>query len=229
MNRARHSTTARALLRPRRARIAVAALALAAPASALAAEPLASTDARPAAVTAQAAPGGADSQRRGSPAVTDPLEHRALAAAERRERRERRQGPFHPVVGAPADYGDAQAAFGHARGRPHEGQDIFAPSGTTVLAPVDGVVVDGGNDGGRGNWVAIFDPEAKRTFSYFHLLGSATVASGDEVKAGAKVGEVGCTGSCSGDHLHFEIREGRGPYGTAIDPMPFLVRAKAKG
>jgi hypothetical protein len=41
---------------------------------------------------------------------------------------------------------------------------------------------------------------------------------------GARVGAVGCTGSCSGDHLHFEIREGRGPYGEPRDPLPALKR-----
>ena len=35
-------------------------------------------------------------------------------------------GPFNPLDGKP-DYGNAENAFGNARGRPHEGQDILSP------------------------------------------------------------------------------------------------------
>jgi murein DD-endopeptidase MepM/ murein hydrolase activator NlpD len=53
----------------------------------------------------------------------------------------------------------------------------------------------------------------------------ARAGSGQEVRAGQRVGEVGCTGSCFGDHLHFEARQGRGVSGPAIDPLPLLKRA----
>jgi murein DD-endopeptidase MepM/ murein hydrolase activator NlpD len=36
------------------------------------------------------------------------------------------------------------------------------------------------------------------------------------------VGSVGCTGSCSGDHLHFEIRRGEGADGEAVDPLEVM-------
>lgn len=54
--------------------------------------------------------------------------------------------PFHPVDGA-VDYGDAEAGFGNERGRPHEGQDIFAPAGTPVISPTETVVVETGAAG----------------------------------------------------------------------------------
>ena len=192
------------------ARIGAAAIALAAPAAAIAAEPAS----EPAAAAAGAALQGLDLER-----IADPLVQQAERA---RARARRLAGPFHPVLGA-VSYGDAEAAFGNARGRPHEGQDIFAPAGTPVIAPVAGVVVDGGSDGGRGNWLAIYDPERDRTYSYFHMIEPASVAPGERVQPGRQVGRIGCTGSCWGDHLHFEIREGRGPYGTAIDPMPIIA------
>jgi murein DD-endopeptidase MepM/ murein hydrolase activator NlpD len=47
---------------------------------------------------------------------------------------------------------------------------------------------------------------------------------GDQVAAGDPVGAVGCTGSCWGNHLHFEVRMGRGVEGKPIDPLPLLRR-----
>jgi murein DD-endopeptidase MepM/ murein hydrolase activator NlpD len=42
------------------------------------------------------------------------------------------------------------------------------------------------------------------------------------------VGAVGCTGSCWGDHLHFELRRGRGTTAAPIDPLPLLKRLAAR-
>lgn len=133
------------------------------------------------------------------------------------------QRAIHPVAG-PVDYGSAEASFGNERGRPHEGQDVFAPAGTRLVSPTQATVVEAGSDGGRGNWVALHDPAGDRTFVYFHMLEPSVVEAGQRLRPGDLVGRVGCTGSCYGDHLHFEIRDGRDPYGTARDPLPELIR-----
>ncbi len=186
-------------------RLAAIALVAAVPAAAIGAEPTAD-------LGAAAATGRTALER-----VYDPIEQVAERAWSRPDRR---SGPFHPVRGS-VGYGSAEAAFGNARGRAHEGQDIFADAGTPVIAPADGLIVDRGSDGGRGNWLAIYDPERRLTYSYFHLAAPAG-GVGRTVEAGDTVGRVGCSGSCWGDHLHFEIRRGRGPYGAAIDPLPRL-------
>ena len=134
-------------------------------------------------------------------------------------------GPFHPVDG-PVDYGSAEAGFGNERGRPHEGQDIFAPTGTPVVSPTRTEVLETGADGGRGNWAALYDRNADRTYVYFHMEAPAEVGPGQRLAPGDRIGRVGCTGSCYGPHLHFEIRDGADPYGTARDPLPDLVRWK---
>jgi len=131
------------------------------------------------------------------------------------------EGPYHPVDGA-VDYGSVEAAFGNARGRPHEGQDIMSPAGTPVISPLATEVIETGSDGGRGNWAALYDKSEDRTFVYFHMIEPAEVQAGQRLAAGDRVGQVGCTGSCFGDHLHFEIRAGRDPYGTPSDPLPEL-------
>ncbi len=143
---------------------------------------------------------------------------------ERAEAREERRnpGPFVPVVGK-VDYGTSENAFGAARyGHVHSGHDMFAPTGTPLIAVTDGVVVDAGSDGGQGNYVHLYDPKSDRTYIYMHMVAPGKHATGDEVDAGEELGGVGCTGSCSGDHLHFEIRDGRGMAGEAQDPLPAL-------
>jgi len=129
---------------------------------------------------------------------------------------------YHPVLGS-VDYGESDAGFGAAReGHVHEGQDVFAPAGTELVAVRDGTVLEAGSDADRGNHVAIYSAEANQTYVYFHLLSIPEVAVGEEIRGGQTVGQLGCTGSCYGDHLHFEVHEGRGAETPAIDPLPLL-------
>ena len=110
----------------------------------------------------------------------------------------------------------------------HEGQDVFAKAGTPLVAMRDGMVVETGDDGGRGNYIAIWSRDARSTFVYLHMLRPARLHRGDRVRAGQRVGAVGCTGSCWGDHLHVELRRGRGTTGTPHDPLPLLKRLAAQ-
>ena len=146
-------------------------------------------------------------------------EHRQLVAARKARRN---PGPFVPVVGK-VDYGTSENAFGAARtGHVHAGHDLFAPSGTPLVAVTDGVIAETGSDGGQGNYVYLYDPAEDRTYVYMHMVEPSPLEAGEEVEAGELLGGVGCTGSCSGDHLHFEIRDGKGMAGEAHDPLPEL-------
>jgi murein DD-endopeptidase MepM/ murein hydrolase activator NlpD len=53
---------------------------------------------------------------------------------------------------------------------------------------------------------------------YAHLS-SMAVEVGDQVETGDLLGAVGCTGLCTGPHLHFETLEFR----TAVNPMSYLT------
>jgi murein DD-endopeptidase MepM/ murein hydrolase activator NlpD len=138
----------------------------------------------------------------------------------------RASAPVFPVQGA-VDFGEGDARFGAWRGgRKHEGQDVFAPEGTSLLAALDGVVLETGDDGGRGNYVAIFSPQLRATYVYLHMRRPSRAQPGERVRAGDRMGAIGCTGSCFGDHLHFELRRGRGTQGAPVDPLPLLRRWK---
>jgi murein DD-endopeptidase MepM/ murein hydrolase activator NlpD len=148
--------------------------------------------------------------------------------AERTSERAARPHAVFPVLGS-VDWGAPDARFGAYRsGHMHEGQDMFAPAGTPLVAIRDGVVVETGDDGGRGNYIAIWSREARRTFLYLHMLRPARLSPGERVRMGERVGRVGCTGSCWGDHLHFEVRRGRGTTGAPHDPLRMLRRLAAR-
>jgi murein DD-endopeptidase MepM/ murein hydrolase activator NlpD len=141
-------------------------------------------------------------------------------------------GPYFPAHGK-FYYGEEGAKFGASRGgRSHEGQDVFARSGAPLIAVRNGVVVDRGGrsgqySGGRGNYIAIYSPEDNHSYVYLHMLRPSKLKNGDEVKAGQQIGQMGCSGSCFGVHLHFEIRVGRATLRSdtkPIDPLPFLKR-----
>ena len=150
-----------------------------------------------------------------------------LATLESRRARAANAAVF-PLRARP-DWGEADARFGASRGgRAHEGQDVFAPAGTPLVAIRAGRVVETGNDGGRGNYVAIWSSRVRRTYLYLHMQRPARHAPGRPGRAGQRVGAVGCTGSCWGDHLHFEIRVGRGTTGETLDPLPALRRLASR-
>jgi murein DD-endopeptidase MepM/ murein hydrolase activator NlpD len=178
------------------------------------------------------APGGA---RHAAPLYTvaalialAPTFQAAGHVAERESKEAARPQAVFPVRGQ-VDWGDAADRFGAPRsGHMHEGQDMFAAAGTPLVAVRDGRVVETGDDGGRGNYIAIWSRQADSTFLYLHMLQPTPLATGDTVRVGQHVGRVGCTGSCWGNHLHFEVRRGRGTAGPPHDPLRMLKRLAAR-
>jgi murein DD-endopeptidase MepM/ murein hydrolase activator NlpD len=177
-----------------------------------------------AAVSAEAAPRADPVRLRPIPPVlAGEVDQLAAAAA----RAEARRAVF-PVRGE-FNWGQGGARFGASRGgRAHEGQDVFARTGTPLVAVRKGVVLETGDDGGRGNYVAVFSPVSRRTYVYLHMNEPSRAKRGQSVTAGRRLGSVGCTGSCSGDHLHFEIHRGRTLEGPAENPLPVLRRWAAR-
>jgi LysM repeat protein len=106
--------------------------------------------------------------------------------------------------------------FPRSGGRTHEGNDLFAPKGTPVYAPVSGTVTFlSGRIGGLQFWLKGDDGN---TYIGTHL---DTVGTPGYVVAGTQIGTVGNTGNAAGSshHLHFEIHPN---HGAAVNPYPTL-------
>lgn len=116
--------------------------------------------------------------------------------------------------------GSVTSPFGPRYGRQHSGVDIQPPlssaHGTTIVAAKSGTVVSAGYDGAYGN-ATIIDHGGGLTTVYAHQS-EMWVSPGQSVGQGEGIGAVGCTGSCTGPHLHFEVRES----GVAYDPLSYL-------
>lgn len=138
--------------------------------------------------TPLAAPGGRSSAGTGGVTATAPTSGVAAPA---------------PAIGGlvwPVPAGTISQYF-HAG---HLALDIAADYGSQVLAAQDGVVVSAGWRTNGGGYVVEIDHLNGMHTEYNHL-GSIWVTTGQSVFAGQGIAGVGCTGLCTGPHVHFVV------------------------
>jgi murein DD-endopeptidase MepM/ murein hydrolase activator NlpD len=112
--------------------------------------------------------------------------------------------------------GPITSPFGMRWGVLHPGIDIGVPEGTPIHAAAAGTIIWCGWESGYGNLVVIDHHNGLAT-AYGHQSRVA-VSCGQNVAQGDVVGYSGCTGFCTGPHLHFEVRVN----GTPVDPLGYL-------
>jgi murein DD-endopeptidase MepM/ murein hydrolase activator NlpD len=86
----------------------------------------------------------------------------------------------------------------------HLALDIAAPYGSQIVAAQGGTVSWAGWRNNGGGYVISINHGNGMTTVYNHL-GSIWVSPGQYVGAGQGIGGVGCTGLCTGPHVHFEV------------------------
>lgn len=120
-------------------------------------------------------------------------------------------GLIWPVMGAISSYMDGSHPLGIDI-------DLYNSPGAPIVAATSGTVTFAGGDPccSYGYHVIIMSETGIETL-YAHFSGFA-VSSGQHVNQGDVIGYGGCTGYCTGNHLHFEVIDN----GVRVDPLSYL-------
>ena len=103
---------------------------------------------------------------------------------------------------------------------PHAGLDVAIGTGTPVLAPGDGVVLDIGDYYFCGK--TMFIDHGNGLISLFCHLSEYVSKVGDSVRKGQAVARSGATGRASGPHLHWSVYLN----GVSVEPELFVAARK---
>jgi murein DD-endopeptidase MepM/ murein hydrolase activator NlpD len=115
--------------------------------------------------------------------------------------------------------GNLGSPFGYRWGRLHEGIDIEGWAHTRVHAALSGIVTHvGWLPPYEGYGLVVKVRHADGIVTMYAHLARAFVEPSDSVVRGQLIARAGCTGSCTGVHLHFQVWV----HGKLTDPLRFL-------
>lgn len=114
-------------------------------------------------------------------------------------------------------FGGSRVLNGKPRA-PHAGLDVAIMTGTPVLAPGDGVVLDIGDYYFCGK--AMFIDHGNGLISMFCHLSEHVAKVGESVRKGQAVARSGATGRASGPHLHWSVYLN----GVSVEPELFVAK-----
>ncbi|MDB2425988.1 peptidoglycan DD-metalloendopeptidase family protein [bacterium] len=131
----------------------------------------------------------------------------------------------HRQLYLPVNYMRITSAFKPSRKHPitkrriaHLGVDFELPKGTDTLAAQSGKVLRFGRTRAAGNYVVIKHSNGLTSF-YNHLDSiDKKIKKGAWIKAGERVGAIGCTGYCTKPHLHYAVKKN----GRFVNPLKYL-------
>jgi murein DD-endopeptidase MepM/ murein hydrolase activator NlpD len=127
-------------------------------------------------------------------------------------------GPAQLPFAWPAQ-GTVTGWFGEYRGtHVHPGIDIGTLRSLRVRAATAGRVTAVGTPVGYDGYGNVVIVRTGGLDALYAHLSSARVRRGEWVTAGQPLGVAGCTGWCTGTHLHFELRD----RGALMNPLVFL-------
>ena len=98
----------------------------------------------------------------------------------------------------------------------HNGIDVGAKTGSSILAAYHGTVVASSYTSAMGNYIMIDHGDGLYTI-YMHCS-ALYVSKGQAVSRGDTIGAVGSTGLSTGPHLHFSVRRN----GEYVNPLDYV-------
>lgn len=99
----------------------------------------------------------------------------------------------------------------------HKGVDIANRKGTAILATANGIVSYAGQKGTMGN-VLVIDHGHGMITRYAHLS-EALKKTGEKVKRGDIIAQMGNSGRSTGPHLHYEVHLN----GVPVNPATYIL------
>jgi len=99
----------------------------------------------------------------------------------------------------------------------HLAIDMATDAGNPVLAAASGVVISAGWRSNGGGLVIEID-HGNGMHTLYNHLGAILVSVGQVVGRGQRIASVGCTGNCTGPHVHFQVMIG----GVFVNPLRYL-------
>jgi murein DD-endopeptidase MepM/ murein hydrolase activator NlpD len=123
-----------------------------------------------------------------------------------------------PVDGRLSSLFGLKRFFNDIPKRPHSGLDIAAPTGTPILSPASGKVINTGKYYFNGN--TVFLDHGQGLLSAYLHMNEISVKPGQQVKQGEILGTVGETGRVTGPHLHWMVYLNKVP----VDPALFITK-----
>lgn len=120
-------------------------------------------------------------------------------------------GLIWPVTGPISSYMDASHPLGIDI-------DLYNNPSAPIAAATSGTVIFAGGNAccSYGLYVVVLSPDGIETL-YAHFS-SISVSAGQQVSQGQTLGIAGCTGYCTGNHLHFEVIDN----GVRVNPLDYL-------
>lgn len=122
----------------------------------------------------------------------------------------------------PGHYGVSAGFPNYSSGKYHGGIDFPCPTGSSVVAAQDGIVITVKRlDYSYGYYVMIYhgtDAKGRSVVTLYAHNSSILVSAGDSVKRGQQIAKSGSTGNSTGPHCHFELRFD----GAKVNPTHYL-------